>query len=221
MNGAYVPVTCSDFDTDAAELALVLVDDPRRTALVEHAASCRRCQARLDDLVAVVDQLVLLAPQVEPPAGFETRALARMGAPAADLGWARRARILTSVLALVATLTLGMVVGRMLVRQTGRGLERTANIHNAAGAAVGDVHLVADPRPHILVSVLRPPTTPGVRTCELERPDGSWVVVGTWTKEEINTGVWAAALDPPLMHAKAMRVTNEDGALLATAQFAS
>ncbi len=218
MNGAYVPVTCSDFDTDAAELALGLVDDPRRTALVEHAASCRRCQARLDDLVAVVDQLVLLAPQVEPPAGFETRALARMGAPAADLGWARRARILTSLLALVATLTLGMVVGRMLVHTTGRA-ERTANIHNAAGAAVGEVHLVADPRPHILVSVLRPPTTPGMRTCELERPDGSWAVVGTWTKEEISTGVWAAALDPALMHAKAMRVTNDDGALLASAQF--
>jgi hypothetical protein len=216
------PVTCSDFDTDSAELALGLLTDPRRSALVEHAVACRRCQARLDDLVAVGDRLVLLAPQVDPPAGFETRALSRMGGPvAADLRWARRSRILTGVAALVATLALGMLVGRLVSSPGATTVDRVAAIHNAAGDVVGDAHLENAPRPHILVSVLRAPTKPGVRTCELQRPDGSWVVVGTWTAEELSTGVWAVALDPALLRAQAMRVTNEDGALLATARFAA
>ena len=217
-----VPVTCSDFDTDSAELALGLLTDPRRNALVDHAVACRRCQARLDDLVAVGDRLVLLAPQVDPPAGFETRALSRMGGPvAADLRWARRFRILTGAAALVAVLALGMLVGRLVSNPTTTTVDRVAAIHNAAGDEVGDVHLVDVPRPHILVSVLRPPTKPGVRTCELQRPDGSWVVVGTWTADELHTGVWAVALDPALLHAQAMRVTNDDGALVATARFAA
>jgi hypothetical protein len=218
MSPASPPVTCNDFDTDVAELALDLLTDPRRRALLEHAVACRRCQARLDGFVAIGDQLVLLAPPVDPPAGFETRALSRIGGPVGQPRRATRSRVLAGIAALAAALAVGVLVGRVATSGS-VSPGRAAAIRNAAGDEVGNVRLVAAPTPHILVSVARPPTTAGLRTCELERPDGSWVVVGTWTREELSTGVWAVAVDPALLHAQAMRVTNDDGAVLASAQF--
>ena len=39
--------------------------------------SCADCAARLRDLVAIADGLLLLAPEVDPPAGFDQRVLER------------------------------------------------------------------------------------------------------------------------------------------------
>ena len=81
---ALPPIGCQQFDERADDLALGLVDEPERSQLLAHAAGCTACQALLDGLGTVVDRLLLTAPQVEPPAGFESRALARFAAvPAA------------------------------------------------------------------------------------------------------------------------------------------
>ena len=43
--------------------------------LVGHIAICGTCTAHLEDLVAVADTLSLLAPEADPPSGFEARLL--------------------------------------------------------------------------------------------------------------------------------------------------
>ena len=43
--------------------------------LVGHVAICGTCTAHLEDLVAVADTLSLLAPEADPPSGFEGRVL--------------------------------------------------------------------------------------------------------------------------------------------------
>ena len=44
-------------------------------ALVVHIALCVTCAAQLEDLVAVANTLSLLAPEADPPSGFEGRVL--------------------------------------------------------------------------------------------------------------------------------------------------
>ena len=62
------PGACARFVDQVEELALGGPDGPSRHDLLDHAARCPSCQARLSELSVVVDRLLLLAPSMEPPA---------------------------------------------------------------------------------------------------------------------------------------------------------
>ena len=214
------PTTCERFDTAADELALGIMDEPQRSQLLLHATGCARCSALLDGLGGVGDRVLGLAPQLEPPAGFESRALQRMGAEAAPAGGASRAprRSWATVAAVAIVLALaGAGVAVWAQRAVGADQLARAPIVAANGSTVGTVELSASPTPHVLIAVTAPRAAPGVRTCELLGADGRWVAVGNWTVEEIQSGVWAAGIDASLLDARAMRVVTEDGSVLATA----
>ena len=72
------------------ELALGIADGEQRALALEHIASCRDCRRELDELSSVADELVALAPEREPPAGFENRVLGRLAARHAKPRPARR-----------------------------------------------------------------------------------------------------------------------------------
>ena len=208
--------SCAAFDELAEELALGMVDEPRRSELLGHAASCPRCQSALDGLGSVVDRLLLVAPEIEPPAGFETRVLARIGAEPAP---ARRRRTGMWVAAAAALVLIGgaAVAARRIDDAPTTG--DPAAIVAANGTEVGTVRLVAEPAPHVFISIRAPRPTPGLRHCELQVADGTWVEVGTWEVADIEGGVWAVGIDAALLDARAMRVTADDGTVLATAAF--
>ena len=79
------PITCAAFDASAAELAFELVEPRLRDLLIAHAAGCDRCRRELESLSVTADMLVLLAPEGEPPIGFEQRALADVDISASDV----------------------------------------------------------------------------------------------------------------------------------------
>lgn len=213
------PVTCEEFDDAVAELAVESVDEPRRSELVAHAAACARCEAQLDGLAAVADRMLLLATSVEPPPGFESRALAGMGT-AASGGRARPSvvRLVLVAAAVAVALAAGVVIGRM--GSTADDVRR-GTIVAASGARVGVVELSESPRPHVLISVDSPVPGRGLRSCELELPDGRRVVVGTWSYDAMAGGSWAAGIDTSLLQATSMRILSEDGRVVATATVAS
>jgi hypothetical protein len=68
--------TCEKVRELAAELALDVASGVERAHALEHLASCPDCRALVDDLARTADSILLLAPQVEPPIGFEARAVA-------------------------------------------------------------------------------------------------------------------------------------------------
>ena len=76
------PRVCGESDAWGAELALGLLSGPDRAAGLSHMAACPTCRERVDDLSRVADRLLLLAPDAEPPAGFESRVLAAVNAAA-------------------------------------------------------------------------------------------------------------------------------------------
>jgi hypothetical protein len=73
--------TCADVRELAPELALGVLSGPERAEAVLHVNACARCQALVAEYAEVADMLPALAPEQEPPAGFEARTLALLGAP--------------------------------------------------------------------------------------------------------------------------------------------
>lgn len=69
---------CAAVEERAAELALGVLSGSERAAVLEHLASCAQCRAMVSELAEVADLLPELAPEVEPPSGFEDRVLGAM-----------------------------------------------------------------------------------------------------------------------------------------------
>ena len=82
-------MTCAELEALAAELALGTVSGAERAVALDHLAGCPACRQLVEELSRAADTMLLLAPVVEPPAGFESKVLTRMGAPAT--GGRRRA----------------------------------------------------------------------------------------------------------------------------------
>jgi hypothetical protein len=62
----------------APELALGIAAGEQRARALAHIASCAECRTLVDELSRAADSLLLLAPQKEPPIGFEAKAVARV-----------------------------------------------------------------------------------------------------------------------------------------------
>lgn len=67
---------------DVVPLALGEVTGARRSALAAHLLACPACRAEYDEVAAALQGLLTAVPPVQPPPGFEARALARIGASA-------------------------------------------------------------------------------------------------------------------------------------------
>jgi anti-sigma-K factor RskA len=119
----------------AAELALGTLAGDERADAIAHLAGCVDCRVLVEQLSEVADSLLLLAPEADPPLGFETRVAARLG-----LGSARRWRrvALAAIAAAVIAAVLGVVGVRLADDDGGQPL-RSGPLVTAAGRHVGQV----------------------------------------------------------------------------------
>jgi hypothetical protein len=63
----------------AAEIALGIADGEERSEALRHLSACGECRRIVEELSQVADELLVLAPVQEPPAGFESRVVEAMG----------------------------------------------------------------------------------------------------------------------------------------------
>jgi hypothetical protein len=70
---------CAGLAEVAAELALGVLTGRERAQAIAHLDRCDGCREDVRQLMATGDGLLTLLPESEPPAGFETRVLERMG----------------------------------------------------------------------------------------------------------------------------------------------
>jgi len=155
---------CAELAEAAPELALGILPGDERAAALAHLDGCPACRQQVSSLAGVTDQLLLLAPTAQPPAGFEQRVLASLDAgPGAtpvvqvdelarqrDRERPRRRRtavVAVAALALAACLAVAMVVWRGGA-STSPGLA-TEQMRTANGAVVGQV-FVHQERPAVL-----------------------------------------------------------------------
>jgi Putative zinc-finger len=95
-------LTCAQVRELAPELALGVLGGAERAEVVAHVNGCARCQAYVLELTEAADALPLLAPEAEPPLGFETRVMSRIQAGPRRL----RRRWVASVAAVAAAVAI-------------------------------------------------------------------------------------------------------------------
>ncbi len=163
------------------ELALGHLDGAERAEVLLHVHGCARCQAIVDDSSGVADLLAQLAPEAEPPAGFEQRVLREMhGGRPRDWRSIRR-RVLVVGGAAAAAAILSIVVVRVI--DAGRSTEQastpttvapalqTVPMVGAGGLPVGRV-VVSDGTPASLVVTVDYALPDGDYGLELHTTDG-------------------------------------------------
>ena len=70
---------CEQIRDLAAEIALGIADGEERAEALRHLSTCGECRRVVEQLSQVADELLVLAPVQEPPAGFESRVVEAMG----------------------------------------------------------------------------------------------------------------------------------------------
>jgi len=133
-------VSCEQVRALAPDLAIGIADGQERDAALRHAATCAECRLLVSELSSVVDDLLLLAPEHEPPAGFASRTLARMTPPSPQprRRAARRAfrrttvrRPWTARLAVAAAVAAALALGAGAVYQGTSGDRRLADSYRS------------------------------------------------------------------------------------------
>lgn len=216
---------CVRFRDHADELALGTADGALRDELTAHAGACPACQAHLNQLALVSDRLLLLAPSMEPPPGFEARVLDRLATARGDgpdALWQQRRRRQARALAAVAVLLVAVLAGGALGRYMGSTdpelrVVRSGEIVRADGSVAGLIRLVDKPRPMALVTIDQPRPSTFEVTCDLVGPDWKSVEVGSWSYSDVQKGAWAVGIDASLLNAVRMNVLDPNGSILATA----
>lgn len=74
------PTRCGDIADALAEVATGAASGPDRARVLAHLADCPDCRRELEELTRIADEVLLVAPEHDPPAGFEGAVLARIAA---------------------------------------------------------------------------------------------------------------------------------------------
>jgi hypothetical protein len=70
---------CDEIRELAPEIALGVLEGEQRADALRHLAACTDCRREVEQLSHVADELLMLAPVQEPPAGFESRVVEAIG----------------------------------------------------------------------------------------------------------------------------------------------
>lgn len=133
------------------ELAAGVATGEERGTALRHVAGCPDCRRELDAYAGTVDDLLLLAPEIEPPAGFESTVLARI-APDAEgpttrpashrrpgAAW-RRWSLRVATLGAAAALAAGAVWWQTAPdRHLAEGYKRTLNVAHGSYLTAGSL----------------------------------------------------------------------------------
>jgi len=213
---------CAELIDIAPELATGSLSGEDRAAAIAHLARCPSCQQEVDTLATVTDRLLLLAPAVEPPVGFEQRVLAALP-PDLSLASCRRPRRrrhlgqkVAVMLAAAAVLVLTTGAGALLyeLAASHEPVAEAAAMRTPSGDVVGEVYLHDDSPPWIAMSL--PGWTEQVEQYEARNSYAVHVTtssghVTTYTLALSEDATWSAALDVDLETVVAVTVVDPDG----------
>jgi anti-sigma-K factor RskA len=234
---------CAEFADVAAELALGVLTGRERARALAHLDWCDTCRENVRQLTVTGEELVGLLPALEPPAGFETRVMERLGlatpapAPARHLSLARRVgrklagwmgsagagrprRLLAAAAVAVAVIVAGLG-GWNLHSATSTPLSSAALL-TASHQTVGKIYFYDSGSQWLYMSVNIGPGSGaagnGTVVCQVEGPDGHVTTIGSFQLTG-GYGYWgspAPVTNGPLTGARLVTTT---GAVLATATF--
>jgi hypothetical protein len=231
---------CEEYADNLAELALGILTGRERAATLAHVDACPRCAEELEHLSHVADAVVSIAPEVEPPVGFEVRLFNRMGLAESSLtatrrpasrragAWRRVAaspRWTLAAAAVVIALILGLSFGLSGAPSApsnhpggGGGISEN-EVATAAlierGHTVGRVSTYGGSNPWMIVT-LAGSSTHGKVICDVVTSDGVTHTVGSFSAKD-GYGAWGAPLRVTPQDVQKAEVVSSNGAVIATA----
>ncbi len=207
-------MTCAELEALAAELALGTVAGAERAVALDHLAGCAACRAMVEDLAGLADRMLLLAPVIEPPPGFESKVLARMGgaATARELRPTRRRRLLVGIAAAALVAGLSTAGATWLAGESERPTEiRTALAADNEGRWRCRAVVYGDRPTWLVVSLDRMDGSSNSYSVEaLRAGNDTPVKVGTFSLDQ-GHGTLARPVDLPAGDLESVRVLDAGG----------
>jgi hypothetical protein len=214
---------CEQYADDLAELALGSLAGRDRARALAHVESCPRCAEELEQLTRVADTLVQIAPDVEPPMGFEVRLFERMGVTLAEPAHHRwRVPRWVPAVAAAAAAALAVGLGLSLTSSTAPTVTAQARSHGGVvsaplvehGETVGRVAF-GGTRPWMSM-MLADSSARGTVDCVVVTKDGMTHHVGTFVAKA-GYGAWIAPLQVAPADVRTAEVVSPSGTVIATA----
>lgn len=238
-------MSCDEFADVAAEMALGVLTGRERARAISHLGQCDACRENVRQLTMTGEELLGLLPAREPPAGFETRVMERLGlgaAPPAKVGWIRRIGRLPHfgrkpgstagngrVSRMRPRLAVAAAALTVIVSGLGGWGLRAATTSHPASALSSAAFLSATHQPvgrvffydgssRWLYMSVNVGSGNGTVICQVESPNGHVTAIGSFRLAN-GYGYWGSPYpvnDGPLTGA---RLITSDGTVLATASF--
>jgi hypothetical protein len=236
---------CARFADVAAELALGALTGRERAEALAHLDHCDECREHVRQLTMTGEELLGLLPSSEPPPGFETRVMERLGLPVPGPRHAARGRLFgrgsadtthesgiarfktgltgrTRRMLAVAAVALAVIVSAL----GGWGLHATsspagpplssAELLSVSHQQVGDIFYYHGDSPWMYMSVYMNHAS-GTVICQLQSTDGHVTTVGSFRLVG-GYGSWGGPAEGGGSIASA-RLVSPGGTVLATARF--
>jgi Putative zinc-finger len=202
-----------------AEVALGVADGEERARLLEHVDECADCRRELERHSAVADGLLTLAPEEEPPPGFELGVLNAIHPPVA------RRRSILRPLAFVATVAAAVAITatallvssredrrladsyRATLQQANGKYFRAVPLADAAGRRAGVLFAYRGAPSWILVTVA-PQHRGSVEQAELIGRDGRVLPLASF---RLSDGAWGGSIPVDLREVAAVHLLGGDG----------
>lgn len=232
------PSSSHDIADTLAEIATGAASGPDRARVLSHLTGCEDCRRELAELTKVADEVLLVAPEHEPPAGFESAVLARIAAeghrspaitePPAVVVPSRRRRVLRSLaMAAAAVVIAAGAAGAVWQttaddRELAAGYRETLDVAHgraftaaplldSAGVQVGHV-FVYEGEPSWVFTVLGRAPEPG--RYDIVVATDTWTeTVASCRAETVNCGA-GATIDADLDQIDYVRLTSPGGVTL-------
>ena len=211
---------CEEVREITAELALGIAGGEERARALEHAATCRECRRELEQLTGVVDELLLVAPEADPPAGFEERVLAAVSPPrpARKPFWTRALRPAVALAAGAAIASGALVVAyhddhqlageyRQALAAADGSRFAAMPLRDGAGVKRGSVSLYQGTPSWLVIAVAGSAKTQPVRA-ELVTRSGRHLTVSGFA---LRSGVWGGSLPVPLDQVASVQLLDASG----------
>jgi hypothetical protein len=210
---------CAVVHDDLNEFALGILNGRHRSRVLDHVTSCEECRSELEALAVVADDLMALAPHVEPPLGFESRLVDRYHAESRKRS--RRAiRIVTLVAAAFALVAVGYTLANIgstpvhLASPTYGEVPISASL-TSQGRSLGHVW-VSSGSPSWIYMSLDDANWSGTAWCRVTLKGGRVMDLGAFTVTR-GYGAWAARVDSSGLAVRSAQVTDVTGHILASA----
>lgn len=207
---------CDEAREQLPELVLGVLGGDERARVLAHVVTCGRCQGEAEALVRVTGSLLELVPAVDPPAGFESRLLARRSG-LARVPRRRPRAVLAAAAAALVLLGAGAGIGAAATGGGGAGPTAVAARLVAPSGRVGEVVAVTGHPGFLAMSVDLGGWSGRVR-CVAVESDGHEVDLGSFLLQR-GYGSWTATFTATSV--TAARVVTASGRTLASASFST